>query len=110
MQKINSFYLFNNGGFVCHPGCNFIGDDGGTDTGSAGGNISLGTGVAYNFKDHDIADGSLVELTIGIDAGNDRTGGQYFIYDSSAPGQAHYEITGTTLNSTVNFQGVQTAS
>lgn len=108
MQSINSFYLFNNGGFVCHTGCDYIDmNSGGTDSGSSGGNISLGNGEAYNPGDHGVAAGSLVQLTIGIDLGNSRTGGAYFTYDPSAPGQAHYEITGTTLNSDVKFQGIQ---
>ena len=54
-----------------------------------------------------MAAGTTVRLAIGITAGNDRTGGQYFEYQPTAPGQAHYEITGTTLNSDVHFQGVQ---
>lgn len=107
MKQISSFYLFNNGGFACNTGCTYIDDDGNICNGSSGGHISLGTGEAYNPGDHGVAAGTTVRLAIGITAGNDRTGGQYFEYQPTAPGQAHYEITGTTLNSDVHFQGVQ---
>lgn len=104
--SIAGFKLDNEGGFVCAPACNYIDDDGGTGTSEHGGNLSLGMSEYFYPNQHGVGDDWIIEMYIWIMAGNDRTGGQYFQYDPTVTVYAHYEITGTTLDSSVNFQGV----
>jgi hypothetical protein len=106
MQSISSFYLDNEGGFVCATGCNYIDPNGGSTSGGGGGNISLGQNEYYNPGDHGVPAGSFVQLRISIKGGSDRTGGSYYMYDPTVSVSARYKITGTTLNSNVICEGV----
>ena len=108
MQTIGAFKLRNNGGFVCAPAANYIDPNGGTGKSSNGGNIALGQGEMFYPNGHGVSDGSMIEMYIWIEAGNDRTGGTFFQYDSSSQAYAEYDITGTTLDSDVHFDGIKT--
>jgi len=107
MQTIGALKLRNNGGFVCAPAANWIDGDGNIQKTDNGGHIALGQGEMFNPGDHGVTNQSPVELYIWIEAGNDRTGGTYFMYDSSSSEYAEYDITGTTLDSDVHFDGVK---
>lgn len=107
MQAIGAFYLRNNGGFVCAPAANYIDADGNFSTTSNGGHIALGQGVKFSPGDHGVPDGCPIQLYIWIEAGHDRTGAPFFLYDASSNLYAEYDITGTTLQSTVHFDGVK---
>lgn len=104
--SVAGFYLDNEGGFVCAPAAMYIDDDGGTGTSENGGRLSLGMSEYFYPNQHGVQDDALIQMYIWIDSGNDRTGGTYFQYDPTATVYARYEITGTTMNSTVHFQGV----
>ena len=106
MQTIGSFFLENDGGFVCQTGCMYINGDGGTGTDTNGGRISVGTSEYYSPGDHGVQPNSPVQLYISIEAGSDRTGGSYFMWDPTATVSARYSISGTTLDSDVHFHGV----
>ncbi|RYF09263.1 MAG: hypothetical protein EOO77_24230 [Oxalobacteraceae bacterium] len=107
MQTIGAFKLRNNGGFVCAPLAIWIDESGGTQKTGNGGHIALGQGEMFNPGDHGVTPQSLVQLGIWIAAGDDRTGGTYFLYDPSSKQYAEYDITGTTYNSNVHFDGVK---
>ena len=106
MQTIGSFNLANNGGFVCAGKVSFIDPNGGTGTSDRWAMIPLGQNETMKPADRGVPGGALVQTYIDIVAGNDRTGGTYFLYDPSSPLCANYSITGTTLNSAVHFGGV----
>lgn len=107
MQTIGSFQLINNGGFVCAGKVMYIDTDNGSQgTTSRWGNITNPNSETMYPKDQGVGSGWMVQMYIDIVAGNDRTGGTYFNYDPNSSACAIYRITGTTLNSNVNFEGV----
>ena len=106
MQTIGSFNLANNGGFVCAGKVMYIDPNGGTATSDRWGWIPIGQNENMNPSDQSVPDGSLVQMYIDIQAGNDRTGGTYFMYDSKSKACAKYDIRGTTYNSSVHFDGI----
>jgi hypothetical protein len=107
MQTIGAFKLRNNGGFVCAPAAKYIDADGNFQQSSNGGNIALGQGEMFSPGDHGVPDGCVMQMYIWIEAGSDRTGQPFFVYDSSSNMYAEYDITGTTLQSDVHFDGVK---
>lgn len=112
MQSINGFNLRNNGGFVCAGKVNYIDTAGGGGTGTSDrwDMIPLGQQeMMQDLADKGVPAGALIEMYIDIEAGNDRTGGQWFQWDPSSTEYAEYDITGTTLESTVHFDGIKSA-
>jgi hypothetical protein len=105
-QKISGFHLNNNGGFVCAGKIQYVDNGGGTGVSDRYPLITLGQGEGMDPKNVGVQDGYLIDMYIYIEAGNDRTGGNYFEYDSTANLIATYSISGTTLNSTVTFEGI----
>lgn len=106
MQTIGQFNLANNGGFACAGKVMFIDPNGNTGTSERWEMIPLGQNETMKPKDQGVPNGALVQMYIDIAAGNDRTGGTYFLYDANSPACANYSITGTTLNSSVHFGGI----
>ena len=105
-QSIGAFHLANDGGFVCAGKCQFIDNDGGTGVSDRWSMIPLGQSETMNPADRDMQDGYMLQMYVDIEAGNDRTGGAYFLFDPTSKLTAKYRITGTTLNSTMHFDGV----
>ncbi len=108
MQKIGAFKLRNNGGFVCAPAANWIDDNGNTQRTGTGSSIPLGQETMFNPGEYGVSDGTPVELYISITLGSDRTGGTYYTFGASSNQYAEYDITGTTLDSDVHFDGIKT--
>lgn len=107
MQTIGSFQLINNGGFVCAGKVMFIDTDNGTNgTTDRWDWITNPNSETMYPKDKDIKQNWFIQMYIDIMAGSDRTGGQFFLYDPNSKACAIYRITGTTLNSSVHFEGV----
>lgn len=108
MDTIGAFKLRNNGGFVCAGKIQYIDENsGGTEHTDRWHWIAIGQGEMMNPADRGIAADTLIQMYIDIQAGNDRTGGRYFKYDPASPLYAEYDITGTTLNSEVHFDGIK---
>jgi hypothetical protein len=107
MQTIGGFKLRNNGGFVCAGKVQYIDPNGGTNHTDRWHWIALGQEEDMNPGEKGVPPGSFSQMYIDIEAGNDRTGGTYFIYDPTSPLYAEYDITGTTLNSDVHFDGIK---
>jgi hypothetical protein len=108
MITIGAFKLRNNGGFVCAGKVQYINDAGGITLSDRWDRIPIGQDEMMFPRDRDVADGSIMQMYIDIVWGDDRTGGTYFLYDSNSKKYAEYDITGTTLNSTVHFDGIKT--
>jgi hypothetical protein len=109
MQTIGAFKLRNNGGFVCAGKVQYIDSNGGVQLSDRWSWIPLGQSEMMNPSEKSVANGSIIQMYIDIQAGNDRTGGTYFLYDSSSAQYAEYDITGTTLNSDVHFDGIKSS-
>jgi hypothetical protein len=107
MQSIGGFKLRNNGGFVCAGKVQYIDGDGNPKTSDRWHNIALGQDEMMWPKEKGVPDGSVMRMYIDITLGDDRTGTPYFLYDSKLTNYADYDITGTTLNSEVHFDGVK---
>jgi hypothetical protein len=107
MDTIGSFKLTNNGGFVCAGKVQYIDPNGFPKRSDRWHYINVTESETMNPSEKGVPSGSLIEMYIDIVAGNDRTGGTYFIYDPSSNRRAEYSITGTTLNSHVHFDGIR---
>jgi hypothetical protein len=107
MESIGGFKLRNNGGFVCAGKVQYIDGNGNTHTSDRWGFIPIGQSEKMNPADKKVPDGAVMRMYIDIEAGDDRTGAPYFLYDSKLTNYAEYDITGTTLNSDVHFDGIK---
>ena len=107
MESIGGFKLRNNGGFVCAGKVEYIDQNGNPKTSDRWGFIPIGQSEMMWPKDKQVPDGVVMRMYIDIEAGDDRTGTPYFLYDSNLKNYAEYDITGTTLNSDVHFDGVK---
>ena len=106
IQKIGYFHLDNEGGFVCYGRVNWIDPETG-DTGTFdGGRIPVGQAEDLKPGDNGVPDGAIINLEIRIIAGNDRGTGPHYKFDKSLGSHSDWEITGTTLVSSVHFKGV----
>ena len=108
MQTIGAFKLRNNGGFVCAGKIQYIDGNGQVQVTGPYHSIAIGQGEMMNPADKGIPSGTLIQMYIDIHLGNDRTGGTYFLYESSSAQYAEYDITGTTFDSSVHFDGIKT--
>ena len=108
MDTIGNFLFRNNGGFVAQGYIMYIDPNGNTGTTDGYGNIPIGQQEWCNPGDKGVPDGSFVQLAIDIVLGNNRTTGTYYLYSSTSNQYAEYDITGTTFNSSVHFDGIKT--
>lgn len=110
MDTIGGFRLTNKGGFVCAGKVQYIDDHGSTKRTARWHWISLGQSedmMGDDLAQKGVPAGALIQMYIEIQAGDDRTGGRYFRWDQSSTACAEYSITGTTLNSSVHFDGIK---
>jgi hypothetical protein len=107
MESVGGFKLRNNGGFVCAGQVEYIDTNGNPQKSDRWGFINLGDSEVMRPNEKGVPDGAIMQMYIDIRAGNDRTGGTYFIYDSKLSNYAEYDISGTTLNSDVHFDGIK---
>ena len=111
METIGGFKLRNNGGFVCAGRVKYLNlDDGSSGVSDRWHYINLGQSemmMGKDLADKGVPAHALIQMYIDIVAGNDRTGGTYFVWDQSSNAYAEYDITGTTLNSDVHFDGIK---
>jgi hypothetical protein len=111
MDSVGGFKLRNNGGFVCAGKMQYIdlAGSGGTSVSDRWGFIPLGQEeMMMDPGDKGVPAGAAIMMYIDIEAGDDRTGGQYFLWDPNSTSYAEYDITGTTLDSSVHFDGIKT--
>jgi hypothetical protein len=109
MKTIGAFKLRNNGGFVCAGRVQYINADGGISLFDRWDRIAIGQEEMMTPGDRDVADSSIMQMYIAIVLGDDRTGGTYFLYDSKSKQYAKYYVAGTTLSSTVHFDGIKSS-
>ncbi|WP_237479737.1 hypothetical protein [Lichenibacterium dinghuense] len=109
MQKIKQFRMRNNGGFVCAGQIQYIDQNGNVQMTETAGNIPIGQGEWVDPGSLGVPDGSPIMLCFNIVLGSNRTAGQYYMSDTSSNQYAEYDITGTTLNSHVHFDGVKSS-
>jgi hypothetical protein len=107
VQHVRGFVLNNFGGFVCAGKIAYLDDAGDEQLTDDYGKIPNPQSETMDAASKGVPDGSVMRLYIWIEAGDDRTGAPYFICDYSSPNHAHYNITGTTLDSTVTFEGLK---
>lgn len=108
MDRISAFKLKNEGGFVCAGEIQYIDpSDGSTQRTTQWSPLNITEDEMMNPADRQLSSGTLVQMYIRIIWGDDRTGGTYFIYDPSSPKYADYWIDGTTLNSSVHYEGLK---
>ena len=111
MDAIGGFKLRNNGGFVCAGKVKYIDlEHGGEGVSDRWHYINLGQSemmMGKDLPDKGVPAHCLIQMYIDIVAGNDRTGGTYFQFDPSSTVYAEYDITGTTFNSDVHFDGIK---
>ena len=110
MQSIGGFKLRNNGGFVCAGKIQYmdLAGSGGVGVSDRWGWIPLGQEeMMMDPGDKGVPAGAAIMMYIDIAAGNDRTGGPYFLWDPASNQYAEYDITGTTLQSNVHFDGIK---
>jgi hypothetical protein len=82
---------------------------GGTSVSDRWGFIPLGQEeMMMDPGDKGVPAGAAIMMYIDIEAGDDRTGGQYFLWDPNSTSYAEYDITGTTLDSSVHFDRTKT--
>ncbi len=110
MDSIGFLSLKNNGGFVCAGALMYINDNGDEPTTERWHYINLGESEIMIPNDRGLAAGTVIQMKIIIVAGDNRTGGKWFIYDPVSTQMANYSITGTTLHSTVHFDGISTVA
>jgi len=109
MRSVSAFYLANNGGFVCFPRIQYIDQNGNKQlTPDTGQRLDINQNSTITVAQYNIPAGCFGQIYIDIIWGDDRTGGTYFLLDQSANATAMYNITGTTLDSSVHFNGVST--
>ena len=108
MQAIGCFVLANNGGFVCQGKVQYIDNDGNMNLTDGYGNMPIGQRETMNPGDKGVPDGAPMRMYIDIVAGDDRTGSPWWLFSASSNQCANYDITGTTLNSSVHFNGITT--
>ena len=108
MLTIGGFKLRNNGGFVCAGKVQYIDGNGDVHEFGEYHSIAIGKGETLNPADKGIVSGALIQIYIDVKAGDHRTGGKYFLYDSSSTQYAEYDITGSTHKSHVHFDGIKT--
>ncbi len=110
MDSIGFLSLKNNGGFVCAGALKYITQNGDESTTERWHYINLGESETMTPSEKGVAAGSLIQMKIIIAAGDNRTGGTWFLYDPNSNHMANYSITGTTLHSTVHFDGISTVT
>ena len=108
MQKIKQFRMRNNGGFVCSGKIQYIDNDGNVQLSEGAPRIPIGQGEWVDPAVLGVPDACPMMLYFDVVLGEDRTAGIYYLGDTSSNLYAEYDITGTTYNSDVHFDGVKT--
>lgn len=103
MQTIGSISLHQKGAFVAKLQCRYSADGNTWQHVDGSGDILVGQTKTI---EPNVPNGSKVGAYIFVVWGSDKTGKEIFLFEKGNTKTAHYTITGTTLDSSLAFDGV----
>ena len=106
LQKIGKMSLKNSGGFVARIQFSYLDDEGEKKLTGQTGDITLGFTSTVDPGDLGVPDGSMVYMHVFVVWGYDNEAKRAFLYEKGNTSVAHYNISGTTLNSDLGLTEV----
>jgi len=108
MDTIGKIKLKNEGGFVAKLQCRYSTDGGNSWQHADGtGGITSPFEGTLDPSDHGVPDGSRISAYVFVVWGNDVQGREIFAYEKGNSRTAKYTIKGTTLDSSLSFNGIE---
>ncbi len=104
--QVSAMGLFQEGWFVAKLSFYYSTDNGATWTETVqSGGINRPDEVWWSLDQFGVPYGALVKIHVTVVAGKDKTASEVYQYTTSIERRAMYEITGTTLNNKLEFDG-----